>query len=164
MSLIEIMFAVAIIGILAAIAIPLFSSYQLRSKTAEAKTNLGVLRVLEHSYYSEHDQFLTVVPEPPVLPGTTPTNFNESAGFFPLGFSPEGQVYFSYGVAVSVDTTGYTADAAADIDADGFVQFWGFAKPDGAGALGPGQVGCDVTMLTSEQIGPCDPTHGSSVF
>ncbi len=164
MSLIEIMFAVAIIGILAAIAIPLFSSYQLRSKTAEAKTNLGVLRVLEHSYYSEHDQFLTVVPEPPVLPGTTPTNFNESAGFFPLGFSPEGQVYFSYGVAVSVDTTGYTADAGADLDGDGFPQFWAFAMPDGGGAITAGQVGCNTAQLVIGQVGPCSPQFGNSVF
>ena len=39
-------------------------------------------------------------------------------------------MYFSYGVAVTADASGYTADAAADIDADGFPQLWGFAKPD----------------------------------
>ena len=73
-------------------------------------------------------------------------------------------MYFSYGVAVSADGAGYTADAAADIDADGFPQFWGFARPDGSGALAPGQVGCNVAGLTAEQVGPCDPSYGKSVF
>ena len=45
------MIAVAIIGVLSSIAIPLFVSYQLRSKSAEAKTNLGAIRVLPHAVY-----------------------------------------------------------------------------------------------------------------
>lgn len=158
------MFVVAIIGILAATAIPIFRTYQLRSKSAEAKINLGALRVLEHSYFSVHDEFLAAAPEPPVIPGASATDFTPNADFDALGFRPEGRVYFSYGVAVTADGVGYTADAAADIDADGFLQFWGFAKPDGNGALGPGQVGCNVAALQAEQIGPCGPGHGISVF
>ena len=43
-TLIELMIVVAIIGLLATIAIPNFLSYQLESKTIEAKTNLaGIL-------------------------------------------------------------------------------------------------------------------------
>ena len=36
-TLLELMIAVSIIGVLAAVAIPAFLTYQLRSKTAEAK-------------------------------------------------------------------------------------------------------------------------------
>ena len=158
------MFVVAIIGLLVVIAVPIFRTYQFRAKSAEAKVNLGTLRVLEHSYFSEHDQFLAAAPEPPVLPGPSSTVFSPNAAFEALGFRPEGRVYFSYGVAVTSDGVGYTADAAADIDADGIPQFWGFAKPDGNGALGPSQVGCNVSALTAEQIGPCGASHGMSVF
>jgi type IV pilus assembly protein PilA len=147
-TLVELMIAVAIIGILATIAIPQFLIYQLRSKSAEAKTNLGAIRVLENTHFSEHDQFLPIAPEPAVIPGSISTAFVPNAGFAALGFRPEGQVYFSYGVAVSADAVGFTADAGADIDTDGFVQFWGYSKPDGGGVLTAGQVGlrCDRTL------------------
>jgi hypothetical protein len=73
-------------------------------------------------------------------------------------------VSFSYGVAISADGSGYTADAGADLDGDGFVQFWGVAKPDGGGALAPGKVGCNVAGLVAEELGPCSPGHGTSIF
>ena len=162
-SLIELMVVVAIVGILASVAIPQLHKYQLRSKSAEGKTNLGVIRVLEHSYFSEHDGFLAVGAEPAVIPGGVPAAFDPTA-FAELGFRPEGRVFFSYGVAVTDDESGYTADAAADIDTDGFPQVWGYKKADGEGNFVAGEVGCNVALLTADQIGPCGAGHGSSVF
>ena len=52
-TLIELMIVVAIIGILAAIAIPNFLRYQARSRQTEAKTNLGAIFVAETSYFGE---------------------------------------------------------------------------------------------------------------
>ena len=43
-TLIELMIVVAIIGILAAIAIPNFIKFQAKSKQSEAKTNLKAIR------------------------------------------------------------------------------------------------------------------------
>jgi type IV pilus assembly protein PilA len=162
-TILELMITLAVVGLLSAIALPVFRIYQLRSKSAEAKTNLGSLRVLEESYFSVHDEFLTAAPAPPVVPGAVAVTFIPNAAFTTLGFSPEGRVYFSYGVTAAADGSGYTADAAADIDADGFPQLWGFAKPDASGALSAGQVGCPVAALGVE-IGPCGPGHGKSVF
>ena len=50
-TLIELMITVAILGILAAIAIPAYSGFVARSKTAEASTNLGVLFKTAAAYY-----------------------------------------------------------------------------------------------------------------
>ena len=56
-TLIELMIVVAIIGILAAIAIPNFLRFQAKSKQSEAKTNLGGIFTAETAYNAEHDGF-----------------------------------------------------------------------------------------------------------
>jgi prepilin-type N-terminal cleavage/methylation domain-containing protein len=164
-TLLELMMVVAIIGVLAAIAIPLLTSYQLRSKSAEAKLNLSAIRVLEEGFYSEYQVYRSANAEPSAIPGAVTAAFDEvNSDFGPLGFVPEGRVYFSYGVAVSADGSGYTADAGADIDADGFVQYWGYASPDGSGTLVTGKVGCNIAAIQPKTVGPCTPSSGQSVF
>lgn len=153
------MIVVAIIGVLASIAIPLFSAHQLRAKTTEAKTNLGAIQVVEETSFGENGRYLGANAEPPVIPGASPSDFDTAGSDYAiLGWSPEGKVYFSYAVAVSPDGSGYTADAGADIDADGLVQIWGFTKPDALGGLVAGGIGCDPTRLTPEVIGSCTLT------
>lgn len=56
-TLIELMIVVAIIGILAAIAIPNFLKYQAKSKQSEAKTNLKGVFTSEASYFSEANSY-----------------------------------------------------------------------------------------------------------
>jgi len=56
-TLIELMIVVAIIGILAAIAIPNFLRFQAKSKQSEAKTNLGGIFTAEISYFGENSFF-----------------------------------------------------------------------------------------------------------
>jgi type IV pilus assembly protein PilA len=58
-TLIELMIVVAIIGILAAIAIPNFIRFQARSKQSEAKTNLKAVFTGQKSYFGEKDAFST---------------------------------------------------------------------------------------------------------
>jgi len=56
-TLIELMIVVAIIGILAAIAIPNFLKFQAKSKQSEAKTNLGGIFTAETAYQGENAKF-----------------------------------------------------------------------------------------------------------
>ena len=56
-TLIELMIVVAIIGILAAIAIPNFMSYQCKAKASEAKSNLGNLMTAQEAYRAEYDMY-----------------------------------------------------------------------------------------------------------
>jgi type IV pilus assembly protein PilA len=56
-TLIELMIVVAIIGILAAIAIPNFIKFQARSKQSEAKANLKAIFTAEKAYFQEKDHF-----------------------------------------------------------------------------------------------------------
>lgn len=164
-TLIEVLLVVMILGVLASIALPVLAKYQLKSKTAEGKTNLGAIRVGEQAYFSEFATYLAIDPEPAAIPGAIRVPFDDAgSGFADLGFDPEGTVFFSYGVGVSADGKGFTADAGADIDGNGLVQFWGYTERDSSGALVPAKVGCPVAALTENQVGPCDSTYGQSVF
>ena len=74
-TLIELMIVVAIIGILAAIAIPNFIKFQARSKQSEPKANLKALFVAQKSYFAEKDSFSSSV----VDIGFTPERGNRYA-------------------------------------------------------------------------------------
>ena len=70
-TLIELMIVVAIIGILAAIAIPNFLRYQAKSRQSEAKTNLGAIFVAETAYLSEQSRYGSFSEIGYALAGTT---------------------------------------------------------------------------------------------
>src|SRR5256885_12636669 len=58
-TLIELMIVVAIIGILAAIAIPNFLKFQCKSKQSEAKTNLSGIFTAEKAFFGEYNTYGT---------------------------------------------------------------------------------------------------------
>jgi type IV pilus assembly protein PilA len=59
-TLIELMIVVAIIGILAAIAIPQFASYRQRAHDAQAKSALKNLATAQEAYYADHQVYTNV--------------------------------------------------------------------------------------------------------
>src|ERR1700759_5114512 len=85
-TLIALMIVVAIIGILAAIAIPNFIKFQARSKQSEAKANLKALFTAEKSYFQEKDAYTAYVGN--------------------MGFSPERNNRYPY----RLDTSGTVED------------------------------------------------------
>jgi type IV pilus assembly protein PilA len=56
-TLIELMIVIAIIGILAAIAIPQFNAYRARSFNAGANTDLRNAMTAQEGYYTDHDTY-----------------------------------------------------------------------------------------------------------
>jgi type IV pilus assembly protein PilA len=56
-TLIELMIAVAIIGILSAIAIPTFTKVQARSKQSEVKANLKAIFTAQRAFFQEKNHF-----------------------------------------------------------------------------------------------------------
>ena len=56
-TLVELMIVVAIIGILAAIAIPQFAKYRARAQNTAALSDLRNLRTDMEGYYAEHQQY-----------------------------------------------------------------------------------------------------------
>jgi type IV pilus assembly protein PilA len=165
-TLLELMIVVAIIGILAAIAIPNFLRFQLKAKSAEGKTNLAAIRTAEESYFAEYGLYVSADPSPPSLNNNTKTNFSHavaSQGFDAVGWEPEGQVYFSYNVEISTAADQFTAAAMADIDNDTEYQVWGYAKGGEDSKAFDGTT-CVRGDLTAETVMPCTTTSGQSVF
>jgi type IV pilus assembly protein PilA len=102
-TLVELMIVVAIIAILAAVAIPQYKKFQLKSKTSEGKSNLGAIKTCEETFAAEHDVYAVCSAAPTgVTPGTTKHAWavaTAKQGFDLIGFKPAGNVYYVYGVS-----------------------------------------------------------------
>jgi len=114
-TLIELMIVVAIIGILAAIAVPNFIKFQCRSKQSEAKGNLKALYVSQEAFRAENDTYTDVADVPADLTGSTAVSRAQLTNF--LGWVPKGQK-LRYGYAIgTADATSFAATAGAAIGA-----------------------------------------------
>lgn len=144
-TLIELMIVVAIIGILAAIAIPNFLTFRLKAKTSEAKSNLGAIRTVEEAYKAEEDEYYpnggTIALYPGGVPATTKKTWTPSATpFSALGFEPAGQVYYAYGISACAATT-FQADAYGDLDGDSVFAHYSAT-----------QAGSDIAQETAKNV------------
>jgi len=104
-TLIELMIVVAIIGILAAIAIPNFIKFQARSKQSEAKANLKAIFTAEKAFFQEKDRYSSLTGE--------------------VGFSPERNNRYAYYLSSDVSNlevrnttaiTSHTNDDGIQVD------------------------------------------------
>jgi type II secretory pathway pseudopilin PulG len=131
------MIVVAIVGILAALGIPVFRTFVLRSKTSEATVNLGAMFKNAAAYYTAERAAkgqtaavtvgCTVDDVTPVQPTPQKQRFVAEPSFRALGFSVADYVYFTYGIQTEGgggcggqpnDATVYTLYAQGDLDGD----------------------------------------------
>jgi type IV pilus assembly protein PilA len=102
-TLIEVMITVAIIGILAAIAIPRFVAYQHRSKRTEAMMNLEAIAKSEVAYFATNGVYFDAAPMPGGAFGPKRVwNAVAHAEFDELGYVPEGAVWYDYDANATV--------------------------------------------------------------
>jgi type IV pilus assembly protein PilA len=81
-SLVELMVVVAIIGILAAIAVPNFQKFAAKSKQSEAKSNLSAIYSAERAFNSEFQTY--------------------NGGFGAIGYAPTGNLRYDHGFTANI--------------------------------------------------------------
>lgn len=98
-TLIELMVVVAIVGILAAIALPAYSDYVIRGKIPDATSNLAAKRVQMEQYFQDN---LTYASAPPCTSDSTSSK------------------YFTFDCSVAGTATVYTLEAVGQGTMAGF--------------------------------------------
>jgi len=135
-TLIELMIVVAIIGILAAIAIPNFLRFQAKSKQSEAKTNLGGIFTAQTSYFSENNRYGSFgeIAWAPIGTKQIYTYYSGSDGAGGSGLgdfkdapAPSGHTAWA-GTPVPAQSTGvtagFTSGAIGNVDSDATTDIW----------------------------------------
>ncbi|MEN9786861.1 MAG: hypothetical protein RLZZ299_2125 [Pseudomonadota bacterium] len=127
-SLVELMIVVAIIGILAAIAIPNFIRYQLNAKRGEVNGNVDGVKTAEIKYDGERDGFIALTVQP-----RADTALNKAQVTWPLtdtaadpwtsvGWRPDGNIRGNIIVTIVAASAGVPEDfvvtGKSDVDDD----------------------------------------------
>ncbi len=117
-TLVELMIVVAIIGILAAVAIPKYQTFKSKAKQAEAKVALGTLFTAEKSFFAEQSSYTACVKA---------TTFTGSSGTksYVIGFDYNG-----------IPTTGCGPDGSKDCAGENFQ----IAVPATCGSKNDGEI------------------------
>ena len=137
-TLIELMIVVAIIGILAAIAIPNFLRFQAKSRQGEAKSNLGAIFTAMEAFAGQYDSYTTDLAA--------------------VGWAPTGTPRYIYGfTGDNVDPTGGTV---LTDNAPGGVPIVEAGRNSTA-AAGAVHCGCPDSEINDDSCGEGGPCYSS---
>jgi len=93
-TLIELLIVLAIIGVLAAIAIPAYIGQQKKAEQSEAFSNLEALRLLEEQFFAENGAYTATAPNVAAIQALLP------------GFRPGTGLSFTYSTTQNVQING----------------------------------------------------------
>jgi len=139
-SLVELMIVVAIIGILAAIAVPNYLNAQYRAKRAEVPGTVSSIKMAELGYGITYDIFVNA----PLMPRAdadldkvqVPWDTSSARQFTEMGWAPVGWVRGNYQVT-GASATDFVVEGHSDLDDDDviFEMTAGFRTSE---TIGPG--------------------------
>lgn len=128
---------VPIVGMLAAIAVPNFIRYQLRSKQSEAKFTLQAIRTSQEAFFADSGGYASSAPNPSAAPANVKVawegrpcpedckqdNLAACTELACIGYQASGPVYYRYACTATPPSEGspaeFTCAAIADLDGDG---------------------------------------------
>jgi len=106
-TLIELMIVVAIIAILAAIAVPIYSDYITRGKLTEAQNNLSALRVQMEQYFQDNRTYLDTAGANCGVPMPT-TGSNSTVKYFTYTCAATSSSYKITAAGATTQTANFT--------------------------------------------------------
>jgi type II secretory pathway pseudopilin PulG len=120
MTLVEIMLVIAIIAILVAISVPMYTRMQMEARRSELPACLHAVAMFEITYENTFDTYIATDPQPRadsaldkhLVPWVTDAEWSQ------LGWGADGYLRGNYYVDAP-SATEFTAYAHADVDDDG---------------------------------------------
>jgi len=137
-SLVELMVVVAIIGVLAAIAVPSINKYLAKARQTEAKTQLSSLYTSEKAFYAEYTAYHGM--------------------FGAIGYSPQGELRYNVGFTTITSEAGPANGYNTTIQAPGNVRTASaYCSAPGAAM---GATGCRMVNGATNNAPPQVPAAG----
>lgn len=109
-TLIELMIAIVILGVLAGLVIPAYNSYLQKSRMTEADKNIVALKLAQEEFYLENNEYFE---------GTDTAELETKSGGLWRAEGTEGQISFDYAVNISGSSYTITATGKAGTPVDG---------------------------------------------
>lgn len=128
-TLIELSFVLAMIGVLSALAVPIYDSVLKRVRASEARANLPAIAHAEMQHYRDQGRYLDCPAFGPVPQGASTFPSGEAC-WKELGISISGEVRYRYGVIVEEQS--FRVVAEGDLDRDGTASRFTFHGIDGS--------------------------------
>jgi len=148
-TLMELLIAVAIVVVLAAVGIPIYLQFQAGAKHSEASTNLNGIKLSEESFKLTNGTYQVCAQHPAAAPDETTQDWTGNVGFDAIGFSTSSAVRFVYAATPvsGSESTQFVAEGLGDTDGDGTNILFVASENEGPHLVGTGsEVNSELTL------------------